>query len=114
MKKYALILISIFVLFVFGVSTVLASISLPPSDPNNNPPGPFLSAEELEKGRIAENARKDLQRKLRYCDELWYSGHWEEARKCQKRAYKDYHDSLKAIYHPPTLILPNGGSPGGK
>ena len=116
MKRYPLVLMSVLLVFVLAASVALASVALPPSYPGNFPPGPFISAEELEKGRQAEMARLDLQRRLRYCESL-QSGpgliNGDAYYRCRKQAYEDYHASLKMIYNPPTLILPNGNSPGG-
>ena len=122
MKRYSLILTSMFILLVFGVSVVLASIAtLPPSNPTVEPPGPFISEEQQLKNLQSKIAGETLQRRLERCRELYVGPglggvaggfDYNALQRCNDEALKDYHDSMRAIHRPPQLILPNGNSPG--
>ena len=110
MKRHVLVLTSIFVLSMFGISVVLASIALPPSDPTQAPPGLFLSAEQARKMEIANEAAKhckenfELETRTPSTHQSWLD------------ALERYHECMKGVHFflegPPSLILPNGGTPG--
>ena len=112
MKRHVIVLISVFLVFVLAASVALASVALPPSDPGNFPPGPFISAEELEKMRQLDNLHKDMQKRLERCRSLAWGPAPGDVDGCIKAAVKNYNDTVRSIVHPPQLILPNGGSPG--
>lgn len=111
MKRYLTVLTATFVLFVFGVSAVFASISIPPSDPNNNPPGPSVS---YEQGRMAKICQEHYDNYVaKYCSPVGgpltpYNS------ECRKRALKTLNECLQGVLNPPQLILPNGGSRAGQ
>ncbi len=108
-------------LSILGVSVVLASIGLPPSDPQNNPPGPSVFEEQTKKFELAAQAAKRCEENykaaLEYCVSQGYhhGGFVDRSSQCAQDALKAYHECLKGVHHflnPPPIILPNGGSPG--
>lgn len=118
MKKYALILISTFVLFVFGVSVVLANISLPPSNPSIEPPGPIISDDRPWNHKAYEqcvgSCHKTYKEEVERCRLTFpLPGTHHCIRKAQDVLQQCY-AACKEIYldPPPTLELPNGNSPG--
>ena len=123
MKKYAFILISIFLVSVLAVPVALASVSIPPSDPGNNPIGPSISYEQIQKIKMCEEWYQNY--KERVC---WgvvsvpnppanlpptYSPSAGYDPECIRRAARTLNECIEGILNPPKLILPNGNSPGG-
>lgn len=108
-------------LIVLSVSVVLASVGLPPSDPQNNPPGPSVFGEQAEKleraAQAAKHCEENYKAALDYCARQGYhhAGFVDRSSRCAQDALKAYHECLKGAHYflnPPQLTLPQGGSPG--
>jgi len=123
MKRYLLVLTAIALVFALAASVTLASISLPPSDPNNNPPGSFLSEEQQFKLNVARDAARKCQenfdRCIDSCHVLYGAGPLQRGPgSCYDRCLKQYHECHEGLaffmgeIKPPEIQLPNGNSPG--
>ena len=97
-------------------------ISLPPSDPGNNPPGSFLSEEQQFKLGIARDAGRKCEENFNRCVELCKSfssapidrgpsSCYDKCVQQKKECYKALAFFMGEI-KPPEIQLPNGGSPG--
>ena len=118
MKKYIVIFAAIFIL-VAGVSAVLAiSISIPPPEPKNDPPGVKISEEERMHSEHVKTCEEWYKQQMERCKELpGYdptTGTNERARciKQVQNALQGCFRRCEEMRNPPPLILPNGNSPG--
>ena len=117
MRRYVLVLMSVFLVFVLASSTTLASISIPPSNPTIEPPGPSVFEEQTKKLQIAADAAKNCEENLKRCEEYCSSQYSPSAiwSSCIKKCREEFSECMKGVHYflnPPQLILPNGGSPG--
>ncbi|MBI2041253.1 MAG: hypothetical protein HYT16_04090 [DPANN group archaeon] len=115
MKRFTLVLAGILVLSIFGVSVALASVSIPPNEPQNNPPGKVISDEERIANAVARDAREVLEQQLERCNSLLASERSGSAYlRCREEAFNAFQDIMSSLVNArtPPLKLPNGGSPG--
>ena len=113
MKINLLGLTSLLMLLMFSTSIVFAVIALPPSAPQDDPPGPSISHEQVQ---LISRAQKECDRiKQDVYDRCRATGAGhDECRERSLKAYQSCLEAMKFLIDPPKIVLPNDGSPGQK